>query len=588
MPQYRLNFHFRLIPFILIVLMQSSLIAQDGIYVYPAKKIITMDPRYPEAKVIAVRDGRVLSIGQTMADLDPWLRQYSHEVIDTFEDKIIVPGFVDPHIHPLLAALFLPHYFAAPDDWTFPYGTVKGVAGKAAFLERVKEGLTQENDFSDWLLIFGWAEAVHGMVTRDELDALGSTRPIAISSRSTHTMIMNTVALERLKITKEVAAKHPIQSEINYAEGRFIEKANFLMVVPRLAPIIFAPDRLQYGLSMFRDMAHSAGITTIAEPGSGIVSGGGDARQEQQILSGILDQPDTPFRTYLFPPGYINYRRLGSEEKMFEYMESLPDYSGNRIQFLPKKVKFLYDGSYVDQLGIYDPPGYIDGHKGVPIDPPDIFHKLLPEFWNRGYSIHVHVQGDGGARTVVETLAALQEQKPRFDHRFTLEHMGQVSQETLEKASKLGASISALIYPLHSMGDPFSEKVLGKDRMEMAFPYAEAVKMNMPFALHSDTPVAPPNPLRNAWIALNRQTTSGQVIGHRQALSVHDALRAITIEAAFMLELENEIGSLRPGKKADFTILEKDPYKVKKSEFADIPIWGTVFEGRLQPAKNDN
>ena len=161
--------------------------------------------------------------------------------------------------------------------------------------------------------------------------------------------------------------------------------------------------------------------------------------------------------------------------------------------------------------------------------------------------------------------------------------MGQASQETIEKAARLGASVSALIYPLYSMGDPFADKVLGHDRMEMSFPYGEVVRQGMRLALHADTPVAPPNPLRNAWIAVNRQTSSGRVLGARQALDVHQALRAITIDAAFMLGLENDIGSIRAGKKADFAVLEEDPYGIPKEELKDIPIWGTVFEGKLQP-----
>jgi predicted amidohydrolase YtcJ len=204
-------------------------------------------------------------------------------------------------------------------------------------------------------------------------------------------------------------------------------------------------------------------------------------------------------------------------------------------------------------------------------------------FWEAGYGIHVHVQGDGGTRKTIDTLAALQERKPRFDHRFVMEHMGQTSIETLERAARLGASVSALIYPLYSMGQPFAEKVLGHDRMEMAFPYQEVLRLNMKLALHSDTPVAPPNPLRNAWISVNRENAAGGVIGERQALSVHQAMRAITIDAAHMLGLEDEIGSIRAGKKADFTVLESDPYRVRPSKLTDIDIWGTVLEGRLYP-----
>jgi len=554
-----------------------------SITIYPAEKIITMDPRYPEAKVVAVREGRILSIGKNLDELKPWLSKYEYTINRVFQNKILMPGFIDPHLHPLLAALFLPHFFATPDEWEFPQALIPGVKGRDAFLLRVAAGDRKLDDPNEWLLVFGWAQAVHGLITRGDLDAISEDRPIAVSSRSTHSMILNSKALERLDLSAEIAAAHPYQQEVDYERGKFIESANFLMVVPRLSPVIFAPERLERGLTMLREMAHRAGVTTICEPGSGIVAGGGDAVKEMQMMAPVLDREDTPFRTYLFPSAYVNMYRLGDVDKVMAYVESLPDNDGMRIKFLPKRIKFLFDGSYVDQLGMYDEPGYIDGHAGVRIDPPEVFDELLRRFWQAGYGIHVHVQGDRGARLTVEALAALQELKPRFDHRFVLEHLGQASQETVEKAARLGASVSALIYPLYSMGDPFAAGVLGNDRMEMAFPYAEVVRNGMKLALHSDTPVAPPNPLRNVWIAVNRQTSSGAVIGKRQALDVHTALRAITIEAAFMLGLENEIGSIRAGKIADFTVLGSDPYRVSKDKIKDIHVWGTVLEGRLQP-----
>lgn len=551
--------------------------------VYTAKKIITMDARYPEARVVAVRDGSIVSVGQTLDDLKPWLSQYPHRIDHTLKDKILMPGFVDPHIHPLLAAMFMPHHFAAPDDWQFPDRNVKGVVGRDGFLTRVQEGDKALSDPDEWLLVFGWSEAVNGVITRHDLDTISSSRPIAVSSRSTHSMILNSKALGVIGLTRELAAKHPIPDEVDYDNGIFIEAGNFLLVVPRIAHVIFDPQRITKGLKTFRDMAHRAGITTLSEPGSGAVAGGGDALKEMQMMAPILDQEQTPFRTYLFPAAYPNMHRFNDADKVMAYVESLPEKSGKRIKFLPKKIKFLYDGSYVDQLGVYDEPGYIDGHQGVRIDPPDMFNTLVPKFWKAGYGIHIHVQGDQGARKSVEMLAALQELKPRFDHRFVLEHLPQASQETVEKAARLGASVSALMYPFYSMGDPFINKVLGHDRMQASFPYAEVLSQGMRLALHSDTPVAPPNPLRNAWIAMTRQTRTGKVIGRDQALDIHGAMRAITIDAAYMLGLENEIGSIRAGKKADFTVLEKDPYLVQADDIKDVPVWGTVLEGKLQP-----
>lgn len=112
---------------------------------------------------------------------------------------------------------------------------------------------------------------------------------------------------------------------------------------------------------------------------------------------------------------------------------------------------------------------------------------------------------------------------------------------------------------------------------------ASVIRHGIPLSFHSDLPVAPSDPLFLAWSAVNRKTNEGNVVAPEQRICVHDALRAITIEAAYSWQRENDLGSIAPGKIANFTVLEQDPYKVKPTALKDIPLWGTVFEGRLFP-----
>jgi predicted amidohydrolase YtcJ len=104
-------------------------------------------------------------------------------------------------------------------------------------------------------------------------------------------------------------------------------------------------------------------------------------------------------------------------------------------------------------------------------------------------------------------------------------------------------------------------------------------------ALHSDFTMAPAQPLVNAWVAVNRLSDQGEVFGPEERLTVDEAMRAITIDAAYILGMENEIGSLRAGKKADFTIVDQDPYEVDPTALRDIAVLGTVFEGRWHPVE---
>jgi len=112
---------------------------------------------------------------------------------------------------------------------------------------------------------------------------------------------------------------------------------------------------------------------------------------------------------------------------------------------------------------------------------------------------------------------------------------------------------------------------------------ASVRKRNIPLSFHSDLPMAPSDPLNLAWAAVNRTTPSARAAGPDQRISVDDAVRAFTIEAAYSWRKENELGSVAPGTIANFTVLEQNPLAVQPMKLTDIPVWGTVFEGRLFP-----
>ncbi len=177
-------------------------------------------------------------------------------------------------------------------------------------------------------------------------------------------------------------------------------------------------------------------------------------------------------------------------------------------------------------------------------------------------------------------LEKLQWERPRFDHRYTIEHFGISTPEQVRRIAALGACVSANVYYLHELGHQYTQNGIGYERSSQMVRLGTCMRHNVPVAVHSDYTMAPALPLNSAWVAVNRITANGDVLGPEERLSVDQALRAITVEAAFVLGRENEIGSIRAGKKADFTVLTEDPYEVPVEKLRDIAIWGTVFEGR--------
>jgi predicted amidohydrolase YtcJ len=214
---------------------------------------------------------------------------------------------------------------------------------------------------------------------------------------------------------------------------------------------------------------------------------------------------------------------------------------------------------------------------------PEIFEKVARLFWNEGFQIHVHCSAELGVELALDTLEKLQWERPRFNHRFTIEHFGLSTPEQVRRMASLGALASVNPNYVFELGYAYWQNLVGFERAAQMSRCGSLVRHNIPTTLHSDFTMAPAQPLNSAWIAANRISENGGTLCPEECLSLDDALKAITIEAAYILDMEDEIGSIRAGKKADFTILEQDPYVVGAEGLKDIPIWGTVFEGRPFP-----
>jgi predicted amidohydrolase YtcJ len=253
------------------------------------------------------------------------------------------------------------------------------------------------------------------------------------------------------------------------------------------------------------------------------------------------------------------------------------------VRFLPQQIKFLIDGAIYSQL-MQMRDGYTDGHEGAWIMDPDVYSYAFQAYWDAGYHIHVHCNGDAGMDVLLANLEAAQRRNPRLDHRTTIVHFGYAAPDQVDKAGKLGAIVSANPYYVTALAGRYAQIGLGPERARRMVPLADAKRAGMPISFHSDMPMAPAKPLQLVWSAVNRFTAEGPVMGPDQVLDLDTSLRAMTIEAAYSIRLEDEVGSITPGKFANFTVLEQSPYEVAPPALKDIAVWGTVLEGRVQPA----
>ena len=274
-------------------------------------------------------------------------------------------------------------------------------------------------------------------------------------------------------------------------------------------------------------------------------------------------------------------RGLTPEEAVAQVAE-WSEGNSERVMF-DRHFKLMMDGAIFSGLAQYAYPGYLDGHKGQWMAPLEVTYDYAEAFWNAGYQLHAHTNGDASAAALLDILRRLQAQKPRMDHRFTLEHFAYATEDQLRQMHALGMSVSANPYYQYILADIYADNWLGEDRARNMVPLGAARRQGVLVGLHSDCPMAPLSPLTLAWTAVNRTTINGNENVAAQRLTVDEALRAITIDAAWLMRMEDEIGSIRAGKRADFAVLEEDPYAVDPAKLRDIGIWGTVFGGELHP-----
>ena len=543
------------------------------ITVFTARRVHTMNPSMPHASAVAVREGRIVEAG-TLETLSPWLDAHPHVVDRRFEHHVLLPGFIDPHLHPSMAAVLLPLHFITAMEWRLPWGTVAPTRGEEAYRARLREIESSIPDPAEPLITWGYHQIWHGAMGREVLNRISTRRPVVVWQRSFHALYANDAALRWMDLDEETLERHP---QIDAAAGHFFETGLAVAEV-RMLPHLLEPKRFRDGLRRVRQVVHSGGHTTIADMAFALF----DQEQEWTALRDVLDREDTPFRVHMVP----RLRDPGGDglEAEIVRVRALRERNSARLVF-HDHVKLFADGGFFAELMQVAEPGFIDGHHGEWMMAPERFEALARAFWNEGYRIHVHCTGDLGLELAIEVLAKLQWERPRFDHRFTIEHFGLSTPEQVRRLARLGGLVSANVYYVYELAGAYWKHSIGHERATRMARLGTVVREGIPLALHSDFTMAPAQPLNHAWVAVNRICDSGEVAGPEERLTLEQALRAITIDAAFVLGMEDEIGSIRAGKRADFTVLEADPFQEPVETLKDIPVWGTVFEGRPFPIR---
>lgn len=554
--------------------------SESSIVIYKARDIVTLDPDKPNVNVVAVKGEKIFATG-SLEQVKKIIGKQSFVIDDTFAEKIFVPGFIAQHDHPFLAGIALTSAIISIEDWVLPEKTYKAAIGQADYISRLREEESKLSDPSEILLSWGYHHYMHGELSSSKLDAISSVRPIIVWHRSAHEMYFNSVAQKKYGISRQWhnTLNEAVKKQTDFDRGHYWEQG-FLAIVPLLMPVLAEPRRLHAALEFFEHYFHAAGITLGSEPG-GLLS-----RALQDAQNSVLSDADTPFRFYFIADGK-SLVALYDRDRIISKTENLLGWGHGMTAFLPKQVKLFADGAVFSQA-MQLREDYSDGHAGEWMMDLDVFARAFQIYWDSGYQIHVHVNGDKGLDMVLNQLENNLKRNPRVDHRTVLIHFAVSQSDQINRIKKLGAIVSANPYYPVALADNYRSNGLEPFRADNMVRLGDIERAGISYSLHSDMPMAPAQPLFLMWAAVNRITNDGNLRGPDQRVSRLGALKAVTLDAAYSLRLEKKVGSIEPGKLANFTVLAENPITIDPMAIKDIEIFATIREGRVFPIKNSS
>lgn len=546
----------------------------SGTTIFSARKIITMNSYRAQATHVAVRDGRILGTG-ALEDLTGW---GDYTLDDRFANKVLMPGFVEGHCHVMEGAVWDFPYIGFQDRYD-PQGKLwKGVISYESLIAVLSAVAQQMDDADTPLFAWGFDPIYFGAerMTTEHIDKVSTTRPVLILHSNGHLLNVNSVVLNKAGISRETDVYGIIKDANGNPTGELMEMAAQYMAY-RIAGNPFMGTITQHALKQFSKSATNAGVTTATD-----------------LFATFDDKSLNSYKTACAEDDFAVRLRPAMQTLDLPFDEGVKRVQ-NAMTFNTDKLifglcKVMTDGSIQGFTARLKWPGYYKSQHGSDNGlwnlPPERLTALVEHYHAAGMHLHIHTNGDEASELMVDAIEAALNKHPRADHRHTLQHCQMADEALFKRMAALGICANLFANHIFYWGDQHYAITMGPDRAMRSNACATAMKAGVPIGIHSDAPVTPLAPLFTAWCAVNRLTTAGMVLGENEKLDVMTALRTITLGAAYTIKMDHLVGSIEPGKFADFAVLDDDPTTIAPDKLKDIGVWGTIVAGRAHAGAN--
>ena len=519
--------------------------------------IITFDDAHADATAVAIEGERIVWVGRR----EDW-RGEARETVELGE-RALLPGFIDAHGHLSFSARTANLANVASP----PVGAVGDVASLQAILRSYigERGIPP----GEWVVGIGYDDSLieeQRHPDRDDLDAVSDVHPITLIHVSGHLATANTMALDRAGISRDTpdppggVIRRRADGEPNgVLEETATEAVRFT--------IMGGGDLSVADIHAALDTYAGHGITTVQDGAASVA--------ELQRFAEVADSDGLALDVEVYLEAMDPEFRLPEGRPLGEYH--------NRVKL--GGVKMFLDGSpqgktaYLSEPYFVPPPGLDAEYRGYPMVPQDFVDAQVGRFAAAGVPMLVHCNGDAAAEMLLDALDKAAERAPLGDHRTVMIHAQTVREDQIDRMAKIGVVPSYFSAHTFYWGDWHRDSVLGPERARRISPTRSTLARNMPFTVHNDAPVVPPDMIRLIWAMANRLTRSGQVLGEAQRLDTLEALRAVTANAAYQSFEECCKGTLTPGKQADLVVLSRDPLSMPAEDLLGLEVVETVSRG---------
>ena len=517
--------------------------------------IVTMNPAQPEARALAVRNGRVLALGSQ--DEIAGLRRPDTEIVE-LGDQVALPGLIEPHMHLWGTVIF--------DSWLDCSPLANPVFD--AVVERLRHAAASARP-GQWVTGKLFDPSLYPgepVLTAAILDQIAPENPVLVANASMHFLYVNSKALALAHIT----AQTPDPPGGSYFRaggvltGVISEMAAMMPVlgaVPRLTH-----DELLDGLAAILAKAASAGVTKVHEAATGSLLGA----SELDILHGLAAAGRLSAR--------ITTAQLDQARAAFEQAGVRAGDGDDMVR--ATSWKLIADGSNQGRTGYQRGPYLGSAERGAANCTADQLQEAIRYAHDRGWQVMVHANGDAAIDVTLEAYEkALADAEPK-DLRHRIEHCSIADDGHFRRMAAAGISPSFLMNHVYYWGKALRDSILGPERADRLDAVASALRHGLRPSFHSDYDVSPIYPLRSVQTAVTRSMRDGgEVLNADERISAEAALRAVTIDAAWQTHTDSVLGSLEPGKHADFVILSSDPRRVDSSAIGEITVQQTRLGG---------